>query len=1016
MIKRITAAAALSALMLLVCMTCALAEGENRLLVYMVGSDLESASGYASMDLQEMMNAFPDDGKLEVLICAGGATRWQRLISPETPAVYRLTGSGLEMLASCPDGSMMDGETLSWFLEQADADVKTALLFWNHGGGPLVGFGYDETDPGDRLQAWEIVQALQSDAANREKFAWIGFDACLMGTLEMAGLLEPYADYLIASEEVEMGCGWDYSFLARMTEGLSVPRLANCILSDFFDTTVAACGGDPLMMPAITLACYDLSRYPRLADRFDELARQMDASVAFGSFAALAHSRSSVPAMGRFSGGLNTELVDLRRLVQSVQAYYPEEVQAVMDALDEMVVACVSNNPDNSGISVYFPYSDKAEYLSGMDEIYRGLMPVKGYRAFVDRFAQQWVAGTLEQTQLLQSADGEKPSILLSDELLGSYADAYYVIAQDFGSNGYGLYYMGSETELSGNVLTADYPMETAYLVSGEERFPIFLRKQEEDQRRILYHASAFVVKMPEDPALWDIADVEIQIAMNKQTRQCTVVGAYLEEEQMQLGKRQVDLSDWDFLQTVFVGYEPTRNLQGALLPYAQWYPTGSAFGIEIALDEAFGIEMMPIGAMKGDLYCQFVIEDVYGNLHGSELVLLQEGSVEETQRTEQQSRRLFWENMDAPLTLADTEYLRLELTDVNRSTGAFFTLQASNKTEQDLYLSLEHLALNGVMIDAPGMVQLQPKENFQWIVDVSSYPFECVTTDMFTSMQLYLTMRDDTFAALAEPLYLEAGLEWPILMSRSLYDRAAIRMRPAVLWDDEEVSIAATDVAVSRTDAGTAEVYFALQNQTDGLIRFETGDGYLNEWMLEKSSAAAVLLPGTRAFAAVEIGGEEFEPAADGSDRLGLIWNWQEPSAYAPWTRSTGLQEIAVEVDKPAAYVAKCEPSPWATISDMAFRKRIGSGTVECALTLHNLSDRHIVLSASEIVINGQPCRCTIRAVMLPGKSTRVSSAVNAAAEAVQAKGAVMTCTLDVYDVQQQVHLGQIQLNCTVE
>ena len=620
--RPLMAALLLAALVLLAGGACA--QAQNRLLVYMVGSDLESASGYASMDLLEMMNAFPQDGELEVYVCAGGASRWHRLISPEAPTLYRLTGEGMAALASRADGSMMDGETLAWFLDQTKAEGEAALLFWNHGGGPLVGFGHDETDPTDRLLAGEIVQALQ---AHGQRFGWIGFDACLMGTLEMAGLLEPYADYLIASEEVEMSCGWDYSFLSHMTEGLSIPQLAHLILSDFFDTTVAACGGDPMMMPAITLACYDLSRYALLAQRVDELARHMDASVAFGSFAALAHSRSSVPAMGRFSGGLNTELVDLRRLVQSVQAYYPEETQAVMEALDEMVADCVTNHPDNSGISVYFPYNDKAEYLSGMDELYRSLMPIEGYRAFVDRFAKQWVEGRLEHTQLLQSAQGEKPAILLDDELLQNYADSYYVIAQDFGDYGYGFYYMGSETELSGSVLTANYPMETAYLVSGEERFPIFLRKQEEDAKRILYHAGAFVVKMPEDMALWDFAQIELQIAMNKQTRQCTVVGAYLEEEGMKLGKRQLQLSEWDMLQTVFYGFEPIYSPEGTLLPFHDWESTGHAFGMEIWLNEPFSIEMAPIENLQSNLYCQFVIRDVYGNRYGSDLLLLKEGT-----------------------------------------------------------------------------------------------------------------------------------------------------------------------------------------------------------------------------------------------------------------------------------------------------------------------------------------------------------------------------------------------------
>lgn len=619
-----TAFAAL--LVLVLCLACA-ANAENRLLVYMIGSDLETENGYASQDLQEMIDSFPENGGLEVLVCAGGAERWHGLIAPEKPSLYRLTGQGMEWLGSFDGGSMVDAETLAWFLSQTEpSDGQTALLLWNHGGGPLIGFGRDETDPDGRLQTADIVRVLHRYVQPESKLAWIGFDACLMGSLEMAGLLAPYAHYLIASEEVEMSCGWDYSFLERMAGDLSVPQLADHILSAYFDTTVAACGGDPLMMPAITLACYDLARYAAVAECLDALSGQMDASLDF-SFPTLAHSRSSIPTMGRFSGGLHSEMVDLRRLVHSVQAYYPQEAEKLLSALEEMVVCCVSNHPNNSGVSVYLPFGDKAAYRDGMDQLYRQLTPMQGYRAFVDRFAQEWISGTLQQTQLAPEAKAERPSIHLTDELVQHYAKSYYVIAQDFGADGFGFYYMGSETVLDGHVLSADYPMRTAYLVSGEERFPIFLTRQEEDERRVLYHASALLVRMDEEMADFDIQRVQLQIAMDRQTYRCTVVGAYLEDEEQLFGKRRVDLAEWDWLQAVFTGFLPAYTADGVLLPFADWEPSGTAFGMEIFLREPFSIEMAPIGETETDLYCQIVVEDVYGNRSASDLIPLRSGN-----------------------------------------------------------------------------------------------------------------------------------------------------------------------------------------------------------------------------------------------------------------------------------------------------------------------------------------------------------------------------------------------------
>ena len=43
------------------------------------------------------------------------------------------------------------------------------------------------------------------------KFDFIGFDACLMATVETALTMSEYADYLIASEETGPGVGWYYT-------------------------------------------------------------------------------------------------------------------------------------------------------------------------------------------------------------------------------------------------------------------------------------------------------------------------------------------------------------------------------------------------------------------------------------------------------------------------------------------------------------------------------------------------------------------------------------------------------------------------------------------------------------------------------------------------------------------------------------------------------------------------------------------------------------------------------------
>ena len=54
-----------------------------------------------------------------------------------------------------------------------------------------------------------------------KKLEMIGFDACLMSSVEVASLLSNYAKYMVASQEVEPGYGWDYRFLGDLKSNTS---------------------------------------------------------------------------------------------------------------------------------------------------------------------------------------------------------------------------------------------------------------------------------------------------------------------------------------------------------------------------------------------------------------------------------------------------------------------------------------------------------------------------------------------------------------------------------------------------------------------------------------------------------------------------------------------------------------------------------------------------------------------------------------------------------------------------
>lgn len=85
------------------------------------------------------------------------------------------------------------------------------VVIGSHGGG-WRGIGPDEAAGESMLDLPEIDQALGEARSQLglDKFDIVGFDACLMGVTDVAVMLEPHADYVLFSQEVIPGNGWEY--------------------------------------------------------------------------------------------------------------------------------------------------------------------------------------------------------------------------------------------------------------------------------------------------------------------------------------------------------------------------------------------------------------------------------------------------------------------------------------------------------------------------------------------------------------------------------------------------------------------------------------------------------------------------------------------------------------------------------------------------------------------------------------------------------------------------------------
>ena len=338
---------------------------------YLCGSNLETGHGSASRDLEEAIAAvLPPE--VQVVVQTGGAYEWEhQAVEEGILQRHLITSEGISLVEELPNASMGEEETLASFLEFCSTRYPaehTMVIFWNHGGGSAAGAAFDETYSFDSLRLDEFRRAFDRvyDLTGAPPFEVVGFDACLMATVDVADTFREVGRYLVASEELESGEGWDYTaWLSAL--GADPSMDGEALGRVICDTYLAGCQRTGTA-DKVTLSLVDLSRVDALISAYDALGAKglrlsMD-SPAF--FVALARE-----AVRSESYGGNTEeqgfsnLVDLGHLVRNCAALLPEGSQAVLDALEECVLYRVAGpyRREATGLSCYYSYNADLEHF-----------------------------------------------------------------------------------------------------------------------------------------------------------------------------------------------------------------------------------------------------------------------------------------------------------------------------------------------------------------------------------------------------------------------------------------------------------------------------------------------------------------------------------------------------------------------------------------------------------------------------------------------------------------------------
>lgn len=355
-------------------------------MIYMCATDLESKYGMATQDIQEMLGAKIGDN-VNVIVETGGCSKWKNdTIASGTNQIWRVTSAGLQKLADLGKQSMVSTSTLTNFIKYCSQNYpadRNILIFWDHGGGTVAGYGYDETSNTGSLTLDKLDAAI---GAAGVKFDFIGFDACLMATLETALVMEDYADYFIASEETEPGCGWYYTnWLTSLSKNtkINTVELGKEIIDDFVDECYKNSPTNKTTLSIVDLAELDGT----VAPAFTNFASSVNTTINT-DYKVVSNARSSTK---EFSTGINQ--CDLINLCQNLNTAESNQLAAILKN-------CIKYNRTSSnigganGLSIYFPYG-KSRDLDSLINTYNKIGMDSTYTECVRSFANVTAGGQI---------------------------------------------------------------------------------------------------------------------------------------------------------------------------------------------------------------------------------------------------------------------------------------------------------------------------------------------------------------------------------------------------------------------------------------------------------------------------------------------------------------------------------------------------------------------------------------------------------------------------------------------
>ena len=491
----------------------------------------------------------------------------------------------------------------------------------------------------------ELISALNNSPFQNKKLEFLGFNACLMGSIEVATMMAPYAQYMIASEDVFTAEGWDYGVcggdvLAKLSTRELLEKIVHEAIKCYQNYSRAE-----------SLTVYDLSKVPLVIRALNDIFAHPDIKP---DSASLQRRVDSVIYMNRNDDTIY-DLYDLAGFANAIENELPKEAGMLINALEQLIIIHDKNDLAQglNGCSFYFPMRDEENKASSIGRYHwiAEKTSLIQYDRFLEAYAQilgqstgsalpsmatmalgssgqqnaqmpqaEWQKNVITANTITMSDGGISYEIPLESWLLNTFVRSYYTILAQVGADTYRLVEEGHGLELSDGWLRVILKDGIRMIRSGADQPWQVLPVTESIRFNGEIHYNASLLRRQQQAQL-----MTGQISVNAANPEGALTSlSPLTDDFMPSPVFDMPQAG-DCLTPVYQVRKLTRDETGAPLPFAFWKKvgTGRAYGAEFEVT-AEGVQVAQLTCPDDTKYfVQMCVVDVYNTTYATALAPL---------------------------------------------------------------------------------------------------------------------------------------------------------------------------------------------------------------------------------------------------------------------------------------------------------------------------------------------------------------------------------------------------------